>query len=182
MSKHRVSVTASCGIFVVCLLCLCHFPPIAYAQDAGRELNAALTEAVEAKRTAQVRQLRAQGADPNAGGAWWTAADKEDQATLALLLAHGARVNQRDPGGQTALHRAALYGLSPADLGDFYSQGDVSKQRYPMREVMRLLIAHGADVNAADAKGRTPLMLVAAYAQSPACARLLLKHGASVRA
>ncbi len=49
------------------------------------------------------------------------AADNEDVTTAALLLAHGAAIDSRDFKGQTALHHAALYGLSSYDEGDFVS-------------------------------------------------------------
>ncbi len=132
-------------------LALFALPPTpAHAQPPAKKLNAALM----------------------------AAADYENAASVARLLAQGASVNARDFEGRTALHHAALYGLSSSDEDDFESQGDVSK-RCAILSVMRLLIAHGANVNAVAEDGRTPLMLTAGFAQSPACVRLLLTHGAS---
>ncbi len=135
------------------LLVLVWLPGPVYAQPTAKKLNAALM----------------------------TAADYEDAAAVARLLASGAFVNARDFEGRTALHHAAMYGLSSYDENDFESQGDVSK-RCAILSVMRLLIAHGANVNAAAKDGRTPLMLTAGFAQSPACVRLLLEHGANRQA
>ncbi len=57
--------------------------------------------------------------------------------TVAWLLAHGANVNARGPGGRTAAHLAAERNTGPATLA--------------------LLVEHGADLAARDDDGRTPL-------------------------
>ncbi len=56
--------------------------------------------------------------------------------TLQLLLGAGARVNEVDGQGRTALHGAALGGRN---------------------EIVKLLAARGADLQARDARGLTPL-------------------------
>ena len=109
------------------------------------------------------------------------AAGNEDIETVELLLRAGAAVNRRDAKGRTALNYAARYGLGEYDLNDFVSQGDIGSQ-YPIVKVVRLLLEAHADPNKADNEGMTPLMLVAGYAQSPECVKLLLKHGARVNA
>jgi ankyrin repeat protein len=71
------------------------------------------------------------------------------------LLALGADVNFKSQiGSQTALHEAAMNDLT-----------DCVKQ----------LLAHGADVNARDYEGETPL-----YFASPEVMELLLSHGADI--
>ena len=60
------------------------------------------------------------------------------EAVVQLLLAAGASPRDTGPGGQTALHLAAADG----HLG-----------------VIRILAARGADLDARDAQGQTPLSL-----------------------
>jgi ankyrin repeat protein len=59
-----------------------------------------------------------------------------DAKDVALLLKNGAEVNAVDPFGRTALHYAAVSDLIPAD-------------------VVKMLIEHGADVNAKSAHTRS---------------------------
>lgn len=94
------------------------------------------------------------------------------------LISHGARVDQSGLGGETALHRAVVFGRDGPSLSwvDF-------------------LLKRGADVNAKDDQGATPLLYVVTTAlacESEVVLRdedlrrrvvsiveLLLKHGAS---
>lgn len=73
------------------------------------------------------------------------------------LIAQGANVNARDHN-QTPLIRAAQNGHI---------------------QIMRVLLDHGADVNALDESGRTALM-IAAGSSDPEMVRLLLSKGAKV--
>ena len=50
------------------------------------------------------------------------------------------------------------------------------------RQLTALLIAHGADINAADTYGRSPLLAATAVANHRETVRLLIAHGANVRA
>ena len=79
-------------------------------------------------------------------------------AAVDLLLAHGGEVNTiaRHPFGVNALHAA----LAPAP------------------DIARVLIAAGADVNAAQRSGATPLQETA-FSGNLELARLLLEHGAN---
>jgi ankyrin repeat protein len=77
---------------------------------------------------------------------------------VSYLLKKGAKPDVREERGlETPLHVAAYY-------------GDVV--------AMKLLIKHGADVNARDVFRKTPLH----FARSPDAAKLLIKHGADVNA
>lgn len=75
---------------------------------------------------------------------------------LKLLIARGARLDARDPGGFAALHHVA-------------EAGNVG--------FARVLLEAGADASAADVDGFTPLHLSALKGDA-AMARLLLQHGA----
>jgi hypothetical protein len=99
-----------------------------------------------------------------------SAVSNEHRDVAAHLLAAGADPNALVPGwrGGTALHAAAEDSFD-ADL-------------------LRLLLAHGADVNARDAWGLTPLIMTVSHALDwvvqrgapphTACAAALLAHGA----
>jgi ankyrin repeat protein len=65
-----------------------------------------------------------------------TFAHQADRRTVAWLMAHGAKVNARGPGGRTAAHFAAERNTGPATL--------------------ELLVEGGADLSARDNDGRTP--------------------------
>lgn len=117
-----------------------------------------------------VRMMLERGADPNKSGQWITAlgqaAECKDLEVVELLLAHGADPKQRDSGRYTALHMA-MRGLADADLDAFLA-------------VVDRLVAAGADVNAVDDEGRTPLGALAdvIYPESISVAgyRRVLEH------
>ena len=79
-------------------------------------------------------------------------------ALVTSLLAAGANPNTRDIYGKTALHYAAD------------------------RQIIALLLAHGAQVNIPDTSGLTPIFALAHQQNGPNAdsARLLLDHGARV--
>jgi ankyrin repeat protein len=95
---------------------------------------------------------------------------------VELLIAHGAEVNAKTESGKTPLHYAASYG---------YTQGlETSPRRYPhyrdrwqQSDVIELLLAAGAEVNAKDADGATPLRYALQSGQR-AIAKLLIAAGA----
>ena len=88
------------------------------------------------------------------------------EAAVALLLETGADVNATNEADFTALHGAAFRGLN---------------------EVIELLVASGADIDARDFRGRTPYRIAEGAKQSfqfqgwPETARLLADLGADTR-
>ena len=129
------------------------------------EPHSPLADAAMSRDLAAVRALLAQGADPNAAGAYGTpalhwAVRVEDRATAGLLLDGGADANARTPLGVAPLH-LAIANRDVATVG--------------------LLLAAGADATLPDRAGETPLM-IAARAGDAAIAARLLAAGASVDA
>jgi uncharacterized protein len=99
--------------------------------------------------------------------AWWAALQAEDLDRLRALLQAGADPNLRGSFGQTILHRVA---------------GDLEDEAAPNNlRIAQLLLESGADVDAVDANGRTPLML-AAESGSDEMTALLLQNGADTAA
>jgi ankyrin repeat protein len=96
------------------------------------------------------------------------ALERKDLATFKTLLEMGANADERDHFGQTLLFRICA-GNNRLLLS------------LPHRDIVQLLIHHGADVNARAKKGRTPLM-GAAGAGSDDLVSLLIDKGAVVDA
>ena len=88
------------------------------------------------------------------------------EEAVKILVEAGSDVNAVNEGDFTALHGAAFRGLD---------------------EVIEYLVAHGADINARDYRGRTPFRLAEGSKQSfqfqayPGTAALLKKLGANTR-
>ena len=122
---------------------------------------------------AQVQQLLDAGADVNAqdgdgSTALVNAAWLSDIATVRLLLDRGAQVNA-PKGGMTPL-MVALRGYSKdADLEEKMATA-------------KLLLEHGAHVQARDERGMTPLMWAAGSFGELQAVKWLLARGADVRA
>ncbi|HPC94235.1 MAG TPA: ankyrin repeat domain-containing protein [Sedimentisphaerales bacterium] len=131
-----------------------------------------------------VKQLVASGADVNKGTEdgqtpLHGATERESEEVLEIvkiLVSHGADVNAKVLGdgtsnawaGKTPLHNAASVLLLGDDLEP---HGNVA--------VVEYLLAHGADVNARDALGCTPLS-DSLFAGNLAVTKLLVAHGADL--
>jgi ankyrin repeat protein len=84
------------------------------------------------------------------------AAEAGDLAVLKELLGKQTDIDSRDSSGRTALMLATLRGRADA---------------------VAALLAHGADPNAADARGTTPLQAAMAGSE-PAVVKVLQRYGA----
>jgi ankyrin repeat protein len=129
--------------------------------------------------------------------ALYLAAANGQAGLVELLLEKGAGVNGRNavgmPGdmneGQTALMGAiAAWGMAASEqkwlkAGSLSGPNiaDLRANEATARKTVNLLLAKGADVNAADANGQTPLML-AQFEQLPDAAKLLLARHANLNA
>jgi hypothetical protein len=107
-------------------------PALGHLQRHGRG-------AYDVAETLSARGVAVDGETRNARTPLQAFADQGDHRAVAWLLAHGANVNARGPGGRTAAHFAAERTTSPKTLS--------------------LLVEHGADLSARDDDGRTPLAI-----------------------
>ncbi len=143
----------TCAAFAALVLA-CGPPPGATLRLSELEL------AVERRDIAEVRAMLERGvavdaADDNGDTALIRAAITGDAELVALLLAHHADAKHADRNGATALHFA---------IDD--------------RAKAEALLAAGADPNATDNTGYTPLMTAANRGAGGDVVELLLDHGA----
>jgi ankyrin repeat protein len=128
--------------------------------------------------------------DPKAVAAVETLRSGDRKAFLKTIAADPKLLNARGPEGSTPFMYAALYGDAPllerlikqgADpnlknnagaTALMWAAGDLAKTR--------ILVAHGANVNAISDDVRTPLMIAAGIPGGMPAVKLLLDHGASV--
>lgn len=170
--------------------------------DRGVDVNAkdehgrtALFYAAEEGKVSIVKLLLANGADANAqddnGRTPLAIAAEEDQSTVAtILLEAGANASIQDASGRSALDYAAEEGaedvlgrlmssdpairaeaLRPSTLVNAAGEGELG--------ILQELVEAGADVNAADESGYTPLMEAAREGELQTV-RYLLDKGAAV--
>jgi ankyrin repeat protein len=118
-----------------------------------------------------------------------------NDSLVDVLIAAGANVHQAEPLGATALHVASLHGRAAMVAALLRAGADVdakaSSATHGMRggttplhwgvkhpEVVRALVAHGAEINAVDSDGQTPLLL-SLFGQHTDSALFLLESGAN---
>ncbi len=123
---------------------------VALVDDAAQPTGRRSSRSV----TADPKLLNARG--PEGSTPFMYAVLYTDAPTLERLIKLGADPNKRNDAGATALMWAAL------DL-----------------EKTRVLLAHGADVNAQSEDARTPLMIAAGRPGGAPIVKLLLAHGAN---
>lgn len=141
-----------------------------------------------------VRLLLAKEADVDAKDrvgktALMLAAERRDTPVVKLLLENGADVSAVDKNGRTALIWAA--GMSDHDPSYYRKPTErhfvlrLIRQEPGQFEVAELLLEHGADPNAKDRGGWTPVRLATGdmsggYVHHPELLRLLRVHGAEL--
>ena len=107
----------------------------------------------------------------------------DDKACLELLLAHKADVNAKDNLGSSALHYAANVSHWEQGRPPAVPQTTQMSLRANMVTLAQLLLANGADVNAVDKDGKTPLGIALERQPPPGTegadtmVELLRKHG-----
>src|SRR5215467_152158 len=128
-----------------------------FAAPSGKELLAALSQGDPAAAQRLIKSgAPANAADDLGSSALMYAVIYSDLTTMRLLLDKGADPNHADQSGATAL----MWSIS--DLGK-----------------ARLLVAHGANVNAVSSlTGRTPLLIAAGRPEAAETVKLLLDNGA----
>lgn len=168
--------------------------------DPASKLSA-LYLACESNNEAVVRLLLERGADPNDGESIYHAPQRNHFSCAELLLAHGADISRRHPRwDNTPLYFMCGYFEGAPDTGKHllavrwllehgadpnvtsYSHGETPLHRcasfHHGPELAEVLLAHGAQVDAPRADGRTPYVL-AVRSGNAGLAVYLLEQGAA---
>jgi ankyrin repeat protein len=172
---------------------------------AGTAGDTPLLQAMGWRSRPWVELLLTNGVNPNQKGTGsrqdWSAlmhsVNARDQALTELLLAHGANASVTNRDGATPLHRVVAMSLEisarpggtvglpppPAGVPVRPVRPDVAPAPPSLVDLAKLLLAHKADVNRRDSRGRTPLNLLGVPANpldetEKQLADLLRQHGA----
>ena len=106
------------------------------------------------------------------------AAKALDAPAIKILLEKGANLSLSNNRGITPVMAAAGLGSTDADTRGLYTTEDVQQRSL---ESLKLLLAAGADINAKDTRGLTPLHEAARWGWNDVV-RFLVEHGADLQA
>ncbi len=109
---------------------------------------------------------------------------------VKFLIEKGAQVDARSNNGSTPLHRAAQASISNRYLFRLFclpsihpdNDRDIEEVRQRPLEMIQLLLENGAQVDARDEDGNTPLIVAAKGTDRPEIIQLLIEKGAKVNA
>lgn len=127
-------------------------------------------------------------AGPNGQMPLHIAAEKGRPIVTELLLEHGADINGRDSKAKTPLHTAVMSGRTQvaeflikrgAEFKPNKLLEEMVSNSVTDRDVIRLLLKNGADINHISDQGLTPL-LVAIKQDNRVLVKLLIDNGADV--
>ena len=145
------------------------------------DLNAKLFKAIKTHQpSATIKELLDVGADANVRDT-----DNATPLHLALnakiaelLITHGANVNAQDKEENTPLHFRYFSKIFPCEYDEYEETEEMKNYLKQQLHIAKVLIEHGADVNAKNKYGWTPLF----YTCDVDMAKLLVEHGADVNA
>lgn len=170
-------------VFVLVLGMMATLAALLFFRGARQNTAASLFAAIEKKDSAEVERLLKQGADVNTPrkddkATPLLAASDRDLRIVQMLIDQGAFVEASDSQGRTPLLRAMTgWRLDLAGIATPGRQPVKEPEKSSGREIVRLLLAHGADINRPDANGETPL-IIAVQMRRPDIVQFLLEQGA----